>query len=101
MIDCFVSSIVVSCNLNNSSHVDVNDNSRTILTWVCSNVSDENEWYFILPNVTRDNGKAIVIKIEHGLTIEFDSTKIIHCSTRNIRNEDTKLCGVAFVCRKD
>lgn len=69
MVDCFVSSIVVSCNLNNSSHVDSNDNSRKILTWVCNNVNDDNEWYFILPNLTRDNGKVIAIKIEHGLTI--------------------------------
>ena len=97
----FVSSIVVSCNLINSFHVDVNDASRTILTWVTNNVSDDVEWYFILTNVTRDYNRAIVLKIVHGLIIDFDSTLITHCSTSSIANESTKLCGIAFVAGKD
>ena len=101
MAGSFVSSIVVSCNLMNSFHVDVNDDTKTILTWVTNNLLTSNNWYFILPNVTRDMKTALVLKIEHGVTIEFDSTTVFHCSTSNIDDNETKLCGIVFVCRKD
>ena len=97
----FVSSVVISCNLLNSFHVDVNDATRTILTWITDTIHPDEKWFFILPNVTRDNQHALILQIEHGLTIEFDSTTIFHCSTNEIKNNNTKLCGIAFVCRKD
>ena len=97
----FVSSVVISCNLFNSFHVDVNDATRAILTWITDTIHPDEKWFFILPNVTRDNQHALILQIEHGLTIEFDSTTIFHCSSNEIKNKNTKLCGIAFVCRKD
>ena len=96
----FVSSIVVSCNLINSSHVDVDDETKTLLTWFSLSSDDTDIWYFVLPTITRDGTRAIIIKIVPGLTLEFDSTKIRHCSTSVRKCNDTKLCGIAFVGRK-
>ena len=44
--------------------------------------------------------KAIIIKIEPGLTLEFDSTVVRHCSSNSRKGKNTKLCGIAFVGRK-
>ena len=69
-------------------HYDVDDAEEGIITrtkkWSCNVYG----WYFILPNVTRDGKKGMILKITDGLTIKIDAAKIMHCSTW--RNKDTQ-----------
>ena len=100
MENCFVSSIVASCNLINSAHVDINEATQSIVMWTDDNVVDTEHWYFILPNVTRDGKKAIIINIQDGMTIEWDATVIFHCSTNKRFNTNYNVYGTYFSCRK-
>ena len=99
--DCFVNSIVSSCNLINSAHVDANDATESLVTWTDDNTCPTEGWYFILPNVSRDGKKGIVIKIQNGLTIKWDATIILHCSTNKVENKDYNVYGTYFGSRRD
>ena len=61
--------------------------------------SNVDGWYFILPNVTRDVNKGMIVKITDSLTIKIDGAKIIHCST--LRNKDTQcnIYGTYYDCK--
>ena len=100
MENCFVNSIVSSCNLINSAHLDVNDATDSIVTWTDDNIVDTENWYFLLPNVTRDGKKAIIIKIQDGMTIKWDATVLFHCSTNKRLNSNYNVYGTYFGCRK-
>lgn len=77
----FVSSIIQSRNLINAAHIDNTDSSPSISTWTEPTIDSCSEWYFILPNTTRDGKKAILIALRHGVSIRWDGRKLFHCST--------------------
>ena len=99
--NCFVSSIVSSYNLINSAHFDVNDATESLVTWTDDNNGITNDWFFILTNVTRNGKKAIIIKIKDGLTIKWDASIIMHCSTNKAADENYNVYGTYFGSRKD
>ena len=79
MEGCFVSSITSSFNYINAAHFDVDDACAGIVTWTFDDCNIEGECYFVLPNVCIDGNKATIIKLKHGITINFDAEIIMHC----------------------
>ena len=96
MKGAFVCTIATLHNLINAAHVDVYDTSQSIVTWTKEEHTHLDFWYFVLPNVTRDNKRAIVIKIKHGLTISIDARKVMHCSTYKSSQHPCDIYGTAF-----
>ena len=70
-MDCFASSITSSWNYINAAYLDVDDCCEGIITWTIDEDDTDNEFYFVLPNVTVDGEKATIIKIHNGLTIKM------------------------------
>ena len=96
----FVSSIVQSTNLVNPAHIDVNDKTECISTWTESNIDTATDWYFILPNTTRDRSKAIVIRLRHGVTIKWDGRVLMHCSTIGTTGDSNNVYSTFFCSKK-
>ena len=96
MDNCFVSSITSSSNYINAAHVDVDDCCEGIITWTIDEDDPDNEFYFVLPNVTLDGPKATIIKIHHGLTIKIDARIIMHCSSLLFKRKRTNVYGTYF-----
>ena len=99
-IDFFTSSIVQSQNLVNAGHYDVDDSSYLISTWTESNIGSADEWYFIMPNTTRDGCRGIAIALRHGVTIRWNGRKIFHCSTIGDKGENNNVYGTFFGTKK-
>jgi hypothetical protein len=75
----------MSFNLSNPAHVDSGDMSAGVSLWMRKNNDVPNEkndnWWFIFPNVkTEDNKKGVVIKLSHGVAIEWDGCILKHCT---------------------
>ena len=93
MEDCIVSEIISAKNQINAAHVDCNDKSMSLSTWVEEKPGTATGWAFILPNVTRDGKKAIAIKLCHGRSIEWDGRLIRHCSTLGSKGTENNVYG--------
>ena len=91
-----VSSIVSSVNLINSAHLDINNKSKSIVTWTTDSMEEVDNWYFIMPNLTTDGSRALVLEIKDGVTINWDATKIMHCSTTKANECDYNVYGTYF-----
>ena len=95
MKTCLSDFMVHSINLRNASHYDVNDATITTTTWVEDEQDSTHNWYFVFPNVTRDMKKAIVVKLFHGCTINWNGAVLRHCSslTTRLRGGDGTSAG--------
>jgi hypothetical protein len=73
--------ISITRNLRNSSHYD-DDNSKSIVIFTEKFPGSSSNWYFLFPNLVRNNikDKAIAIKLFHGCAISFDATLLRHCT---------------------
>jgi hypothetical protein len=96
MSKCIVSRFVVSKDLVNSSHIDVNDASPCLSTWVEDVPETAKNWFFVLPFVSIDGERAIVIRLKHGRTIHWDGRQIQHCSTVGKHEVDSHCYGFFF-----
>ena len=96
----FVSSIVQSCDLKNSAHIDVGDSNICISTWTEKELGQASGWYFLMPNTTIDGKKAIAISLRHGVTISWDGRKIMHCSALNNVGMNNHVYGTFYGTRK-
>jgi hypothetical protein len=88
--------IMISRNLGNSSHVDYADASRSIAFWVEEKPGQAKNWYFLLPNVSIEESKGVVIKLFHGAVISWDGSKIRHCSSITKPGNDNNVYGCMF-----
>lgn len=79
-----------------SSHHDVNDKSMCVSFWVKRTNGQVKDWYFILPNVTMNGKKGLVIKLFHGCVVSWDGRIIRHCSTVGERDKENHVHGVWF-----
>ena len=100
MGNCFVSNVTSSCNYINAAHLDVDDCCEGIITWTIDGDDVENQFYFILPNVTVDGDKATIIKIHNGMTIKIDARIIMQCSSLSFNNKATNTYGTFFGVKK-
>ena len=63
-----------------STHYDL-DASCSITVFVEEKPGDAEGWYFILPNMTVNDGEqAIVVKLFDGCAISWDGRVIYHCT---------------------
>ena len=90
-----VHSIDASFNLVNAAHFDNGDAGPGIGIWLSSNAKETKIWYFVLPNSSINGSKGVAIKLFHGCMIEWDGTKVKHCSMHgNDHDKDLGLVGL-------
>ena len=85
--DGFCSNIAVSVDLENSSHVDINDASVCFVVFSETMPHTTKNWFFIFPDVLlKRDGRTyngLVIELSHGVTILFDGRVIRHCTSKH------------------
>ncbi len=87
------SRVMLSVNLGNSAHYDVNDSSISVGVWVEEKPGQSKNWYFILPNVSYKGSQGVVIKLHHGAIISWDGRSIYHCTSSTDVGFDNKVYG--------
>jgi hypothetical protein len=92
--------MVVSCNLGNSSHYDFSDQSQTFVIWAEKRKGVAENWFLVFPNMSINGSKGVVIRLHHGIAISWDAKKLRHCSSIADTGEDNSVYGCGFVaCR--
>lgn len=87
------SRMMISVNLANSPHYDSGDTSESVAVWVEEKPGHSENWYFVLPNVSCQGSKGIVVKLMHGLAISWDGREIFHCTSKTKIKEGNKVYG--------
>jgi hypothetical protein len=76
MTECPAATCIVSWNLVNPMHIDL-DHSMSVVYWV----GDEQEdCYFVLPNVVVGGREGVVVKVRPGTLIGWDGRTTFHCT---------------------
>ena len=96
MDGCISERIVQSQNLVNAAHFDINDNSMSISIFTEEKIGEALGWYFILPNVSIDGKRGILIELSQGVTIAWDGRKVWHCSAVKEVGEGNNVFGTFF-----
>jgi hypothetical protein len=94
-------SIMLSRNLGNSSHFDSSDGSSSCSIWAETKLRRADSWYFVLPNLSFNGSKGIVIKLRHGVAISWDGRIIRHCSSVPDIGPDNNVYGCMFGSCRD
>lgn len=89
------SSVMVSKNLGNSSHFDL-DQSASVSIWVEEKPGLAKNWYFVLPNVMLNGCKGVLIKLCHGAVISWDGRLVRHCTSVTDVGDGNSVYGVMF-----
>lgn len=89
----FAHSIDISVNLVNAGHFDMGDAGYGCGVWISSDGKDNEGWYFVLPNASVKGSMGVAIKLNHGIMIEWNGTKIKHCSSMPITKDNQTLFG--------
>ena len=76
----FSLALVVSINLGNSSHFDVNDATPSVALWVERFPGTAKNWYLLFPTTELDGKLGIAIKLHHGTMISWDGQFNRHCT---------------------
>lgn len=88
------SRMMVSVNLANSPHYDNGDTSESVAVWVEEKPGQSKNWYFVLPNMSYNGSKGVVIKLHHGIVISWDGRDIFHCTSKtDFGSPDNKTYG--------
>jgi hypothetical protein len=74
-------SIMLSRDLGNASHYDSSDKSCSFSIWAEKIVGQARNWYFVLPNLSINGSRGVVVKLRHGVGIQWDGRIIRHCSS--------------------
>jgi hypothetical protein len=89
-------SMMISCNLANSAHLDFKDKSRSFGIWVETSPGLAKNWFFVMPDVSIDGSKGVVIRLFHGAVITWDGKEIRHCSSTPEPGEGNDVYGCMF-----
>lgn len=95
------SSIMISRNLGNSSHYDYSDGSASCSIWAEKCKGRARNWYFVLPNLSINGSKGVVIRLRHGVSISWDGRIIRHCSSVTDVGADNNVYGCMFGSCRD
>ena len=87
------SRMMISVNLANSPHYDTGDTSESVAIWVEEKPGQSKNWFFVLPNVSYNGSKGVVVKLYHGLVISWDGREIFHCTSETKVGEGNKAYG--------
>ena len=90
------SSIMISRNLQNASHYDVNDNSMSFGVWAEKDPNKAKNWYFVCPNVCIGRYRGLVIQLFHGCGIVWDGRVIRHCTSKTDVGDGNDVYGCMF-----
>jgi hypothetical protein len=92
--------MMISVNLANSPHYDTGDTSVSVAIWVEEKPGQSENWYFILPNMSHQGSKGIVVKLYHGLVISWDGRDIFHCTSKTRVGDGNKVYGCLWSSAK-
>lgn len=95
------SSIMLSRDLGNSAHVDFSDSSMSCSIWAERHPGRASNWYFVLPNMSINGSKGVVIRLGHGVAISWDGRIIRHCSSVTNLGDDNHVFGCMFGSCRD
>ena len=87
------SRMMVSINLANAAHLDVNDTSMSVALWLEEKPGQSTNWYFVLPNLSHDGSNGVVVRLYHGVVISWDAKTIFHCTTKTNVGPDNRVYG--------
>lgn len=87
------SRMMISVNLGNSPHYDVGDSSKSVAVWVEEKPGQSKNWYFILPNLSHQGSKGMIVKLAHGVVISWDARNIYHCTSKTEVGSNNKTYG--------
>ena len=87
------SRMVISINLANAAHVDINDTSMSVALWLEEKPGRAKNWYFVLPNLSYDGSCGVVVKLYHGVVISWDGRTVFHCTTKTNVGPDNRVYG--------
>lgn len=87
------SRMMVSVNLANAGHLDVDDSSHSVALWLEERPGQATNWYFILPNLTYKGSSGVVVKLRHGTVVSWDAREIFHCTSKTKVGDDNRVYG--------
>jgi superfamily II DNA helicase RecQ len=90
------SSIMMSRNLGNASHLDVNDKSYSVTIWAEEKKDLAENWFYVMPNVKYNGSLGVVVRLSHGTVIAWDGRLIRHCTTVTNVGTDNNVFGCMF-----
>jgi hypothetical protein len=93
--------MMISRNLGNSSHYDYADQSHSFAIWVEKLRGVAGNWYFVMPNISINESKGVVVRLRHGVAISWDGRKIRHCSSVTDIGDDNNVYGCMFGSCRD
>ena len=93
------SSMVISMDLGNYAHYDINDRSVSVSLWLEKVRGRAKNWYFILPNVEIDGSRGAAIELTDGTVISWDGSLVYHCTSVTEVGEDNPVFGCWYGSR--
>ena len=90
------STIIMSVNLANAAHYDINDDSRCFAIFVEKIPGDATNWFLVFPNISYNGSKGLVIRLTHGTAVDWDGLRMKHATSRAKRHPNNGLFGMFF-----
>lgn len=85
---------IVSVNLANAAHVDVDDTSMSVALWLEEKPGQAKNWYSLLPNLSHQGSLGVVVRLCHGVVISWDARTVFHGTSKtNLGQDDTRVYG--------
>lgn len=94
-------SMIFTKNLANSGHFDKNDRSQSIAIWSERKPGFAQNWYFVLPDVSVNGSKGVLIKLFHGAVIAWDGRLVRHCTSVTTPGEGNSVHSCYFASLGD
>ena len=94
------SRVILSVDLANAPHYDVNDVSKSVAVWVEEKPGQAENWYFVFPNISYEDKEGLVVRLRHGTAISWDGRKIFHCTSRTNPGPDNQVYGCMWAASK-
>ena len=88
--------LVISKNLGNASHYDYADDSVSFSVWAEEQPGGSRNWFFVMPSLSYQGSKGVVVRLSHGAAISWDGTKIRHCTSVTKMGEKNNVYGCFF-----
>ena len=88
--------LVISIDLGNSTHVDVNDTPRCFSFWVEHERNLARNWYFVMPNLCIDGSAGVKVQLFHGCMIVWDGCVIRHNTSKTLVGPGNHVYGIFF-----
>ncbi len=85
--------LVISKNLGNASHYDYADDSVSFSVWAEEQPGGSRNWFFVMPSLSYQGSKGVLVQLSHGVAISWDGTKIRHCTSVTKMGENNNIYG--------